>query len=115
MATTSKGVAVTVPGSTNTKGAWTQLVASTSAAFSALLITAQGNGDTSFTGANALVDIGIGGSGSETVLISDIHLIVAASETFISTVPMTYGVAIPSGTRISARWACSSAPRCSAP
>lgn len=104
IATTSRGVSITAPGSLNTKGAWTEIVASTSAAFTSLMVGCQADGDTSTAVAGTLVDIGIGAASSETVLISDIYLVWATNESFKYWSPATFGVSIPAGSRLSARY-----------
>lgn len=106
---TSRGVTITAPGSLNTKGAWTELTASTSRAFTVLSLFPQGAGGTSFATGAAIIDIGIGGSGAETVLIPDVHLFVHSSELLNPRSPLAYGVDVPAGTRLSARYARSNA------
>ena len=102
---TSKGVTLTAPGSLNTKSAWTQIVASTSVDLVALLVAVQGAGGTNMNGSGVLVDIGIGASGAESVLIPDIYLFGGAAELYTPRMLTTFGVDVPSGSRLAARYA----------
>lgn len=102
---TSRGLTLTAPGSLNTKGAWTEMVASTSGDLNALCICPQGAGGTAMSATGVLVDIGIGASTAETVLIADVHGFGNTAEFYGWRNPMTYGVNIPAGSRISARYA----------
>jgi hypothetical protein len=68
---TSAGVPVTAPGANNTKGAWTEITSSTTRR-ARYLLPMLALADSSVVAANGLVDIGIGGSGSESVLISNV-------------------------------------------
>lgn len=90
----SRGTALTTPGAANSKGAWLQLIASSQAA-SRILISAESSGL-----ADCLVDIGVGGSGSEQVIIPDL-LFSGRSELFNG---FGFDISIPAGTRISARY-----------
>lgn len=91
----SSGTTVTSSVSLNTKGSWTQLIASTPFACSALMLIA------SYGTSSHLLDIGVGGSGSEQILIPDIHY------SGVNVVPQitVYPVRIPEGSRIAARLA----------
>jgi hypothetical protein len=95
----SSSVTVTANATAHTKGAWVQLVASTSANASAIYIetTVVNNGfDTS-----CLLDIGTGASGSETALISNIAI--GGSRAVLGSYGFVVPIQVPSGTRISAR------------
>ena len=99
----SSDVTVTANSSAHTKGAWSEIVASTSANASLLYVRVGGIGT---GGANtaALLDIGTGASGSETAIASNIAIGSAgagASATSFIMFAMPYK--LPSGTRISAR------------
>jgi hypothetical protein len=61
------------------------------------------------TATGVLVDIGIGAASAETVLIADIYVQGSTSESLVLRSPVTYGVDIPAGSRLSARWARASA------
>ncbi len=101
---TSRGTALTVPGSLNVKGDWTLITASTSQAFTALAVSMQMNGTTVANGSGMSVDIGIGAEGAETVLIGDIVTSVSSSEYLSPRHPICFGVDIPSGSRLTARY-----------
>lgn len=99
------GGTLTDPGATaNTKGAWAQLTASAPEC-SCLLIglgkTTPGN----LTSCRHLVDIAIGGAGSEQVIIADLFTVTHGD---IQNHPIFLPVKIPAGARVAARSACSS-------
>lgn len=101
----SRGTVLTIPGSTNTKGAWTELTPATTERLSGLIIC-QGSGSNNMTSQFILVDIGYGAAGSEQILIPDISVQYSSSEEiwhFGS--PKTFDVDIPLGTRLAARMA----------
>jgi hypothetical protein len=95
---TSMGTTPATPGSAHTKGAWTQLIASS--AYDAIGVIVQAFGDSSV--GTFLLDIGVGGSGSEVPVIENLHFQRLAS---------SYGgcgqpfipLLIPAGTRVSMR------------
>lgn len=101
---TSRGLTLTAPGSLNVKGAWTEIVASTAAIIAALAVTPQGAGGTTMNGSGVLIDLAVGAAASEAVVVSDIYLLGSASEFYVPLSPKTYGVNIPAGSRISARY-----------
>ncbi len=103
----SKGVTLTVPGAINTKGAWTQITAATAEPFAGLGVSIQGGADVSELAAEQLVDIGMGASGNETVLIPDLAVHTTAAEQVTIQSPLVYGVPIPPGARLVARYATS--------
>jgi hypothetical protein len=92
----SSAVTVTANASAHTKGAWSELVASTSGNASFLVIRVTGIFSNNVNTAT-LLDIGTGASGSETALISDIAVGGAQD------VPIHIPIKIASGTRIAAR------------
>lgn len=102
---TSRGLTITAPGSLNTKGAWTEITSSTSSAHSVLGLYPQGVAGTAMSTSGVIFDIGTGGSGSETVLIPDVYIGGQSLEFYAPRSPQVYGITIPSGTRISARYA----------
>lgn len=106
----SRATVVTSSGSANTKGSWTQLVAAANVTGPVIGISVSiANNLTSATAVRSFLDIGVGGSGSEQVLISNLAFIGPSNapnqpgpaEFFIP-------VRIPTGTRISARHASTS-------
>lgn len=104
----SRGVVLTAPGALNTKGAWTQITASTAAAFYGLMVSF-GMASSAAIGATAglLIDVGIGGSGAEAVLIPDMHLEEQTNESYNSgyiPMPQVFGVDVPAGSRLSMRY-----------
>jgi hypothetical protein len=103
---TSRGEALATPAAVNTKGAWTQITASTTNALKALVVGMDST-DTTITACNMLVDVGIGGAGAETVLIPDITLLWSSTEQVTWVTPQTYLVDVPAGSRLSMRYAAS--------
>lgn len=100
----SRGTTVTA-GSANTKGSWSQIVASTAHDYRELLVAAdhfsnQGRG---------LLDIGVGGSGSEVVLIPDLHVNFGQQNQAGKGQYWNLPVSIPAGTRLAARTQCDQA------
>lgn len=98
----TKGTTVDPGTSANTKGSWTQLVASTTRDIQALGVTFDGGGGGGGSH-NSLVDIGVGAAASEQVLIPNIQ------ETSVSTLGyypismLLFPMSIPASTRLSAR------------
>jgi len=68
----STGTQLSLPGATNTKGAWTQLVASTTNHIRYLACMADGPSSNTWTNADCLIDFGWGAAASEQVLIGDL-------------------------------------------
>lgn len=102
--TSAKGVPLTDISSEDTKSAWTTLVASTPADLCALAIQLGPNGDANYSPGSALLDIGIGAGGAESVLFGDLPFSVDSAETLIPYGPMTFSVDLPAGTRIAGRY-----------
>lgn len=99
----SGGTTVTPPGSSNTKGSWAQLTATTTAPIHALMVMAQSSSTTILT-FDYLIDIGVGGSGSETVIVPNV--VVSQADPYVypaspTLVPLS--MCIPAGVRLSAR------------
>jgi len=98
----SSSVTVTADTTAHTKGAWSQLVSSSSANASFLVIVVN-NISTAATNTATLLDIATGASGSEVAIAQNIAVGAAAPATaFIGSV-FGFPYKIPSGTRISAR------------
>lgn len=103
----SGGTALTAPGGANTKGAWTQITSSTTAPIRFLLPTIQPANSNNLTAIDALFDIGVGGSGSEVPVLSNLSHRQTADEA--QTAPVTgVFVSIPTGSRLVARYAADS-------
>lgn len=103
-AATSGGVALTFAGSANTKGAWTEIVASTTAAMRWMAVCVAGPaGDNNFTAGNGLVDIGVGGAGSEAAVLSNVPYQLTSAELVLGSF-VSVSVNIPAGSRLSARF-----------
>lgn len=101
--TSSAGTTITASSTAHTKGGWTQLIASTGARSLGILValdnTAVANSNTSM-----LLDIGIGASGSETVLIPDLAAGYVLNENISNTFAAYYfPLFIPAGSRLAAR------------
>ncbi len=90
------GTTITGAGSANTKGAWIQLTASTTADSCFMLVTIYFNETTSVT-TEMVLDIGVGAGGSEQVVVANLFT--------IGRYPRIYGfpISIPAGTRVAAR------------
>lgn len=100
----SRGTVMAVPGSANVKGAWTQIIAATAEPYTALGVSVQGGGDTTQATTRQLIDIGIGAAGAEQVLIGDIGTETSATEGVMQLGPQVFGVYVPKGARLAARW-----------
>lgn len=97
---------VTSAGTANTKGAWVELIAAT--AFDARMLIVE-FGRHPPAGLNFLTDLGVGAAGSETVLVADLCSSPGPGA-FASVRNFFFlPIAIPSGTRISARTAATQA------
>jgi hypothetical protein len=96
-------VSITADTAAHTKGAWTELIASTTSNASLLVCIVLGIGSTS-TNTASLIDIGFGASGNETAIASNIA-VGGANTTSALGVGALFSIPlqIPSGTRISAR------------
>lgn len=100
VSTSTSGTTITASGSINTKGSWTQLYSSTAANVVGMTLCPLAN-TTASSAVTMLIDIGIGGAGSEVVKIPNliIHNQVGNSTIGASHIP----IFIPKGTRIAAR------------
>jgi len=109
--TSSRGTTVDPGATAGTKGTWTQLVASSGAEVDAISVTIDAAGDVGRTAtATALLDIGIGSSGNEFVIVPNLFL----RWTTTTDGPLFPGsallpVSIPVGTRVAARAQCTDA------
>lgn len=97
-ASSTAGAAVVASATPNTKGVYTELIASTAFEAQTLIVNTLTTITTSTVATGTLLDIAVGGSGSEVVLISDIPIgFRASNQQFICP------ILVPSGSRISAR------------
>lgn len=92
---TSRGTTVTASSTANTKGSWAQLVAATTYDASGLVVFINKLASSDF-----LVDIGIGASGSERIIVPDL---VAGYYTRYQAAVYYVPISIPAGVRIAAR------------
>lgn len=105
----SRGTAIDPGGTANTKGSWTELIASCPADVGAIFGVVGFNGDvTRAATASMLLDIGIGAASSEFVLVPDMSIAWEATwdgpnDVFFQPI----GVNIPEGSRVAARAQCS--------
>jgi hypothetical protein len=103
----STGISMTT-GASHTKGAtWTELIAATDYASSWLLVS-MGVASAFGAASGFLMDIGVGASTAEQTLIPNLHFSMPASTTSI-TQSYLFPLAVPAGTRLSARAQCSTA------
>jgi hypothetical protein len=94
-AANSRGGPVTSGGSNNVKGSWVQLVASVPFTTKWFAFSMQG----ATSPRDFAVDFGIGGAGSEVVIIPDVHYTIESLSNFMGPFPLS----IPAGARLSAR------------
>ena len=97
----SSVVTATADTTAHTKGAWIELIASTSGNASYIIIEC--GVDTNATDTATLLDIGTGASGSEAGLISNVAVGSAARTSIRAAFAFGVPIKIPSGTRLSAR------------
>ena len=101
----SRGVTIDPGGTANTQGSWIELIASTSAEYTLIIPMINVNNNGGLATTDWVVDIGIGGSGSEVVLIGEILKTTTAFETH-SNAYNNYHITVASGSRLSARAQC---------
>lgn len=99
--TTSRGTSVTAAGTANTKGTYTTLIASTAYAVKGILIQP----GTAGAGLDYLIDIAIGAAASEVIIIPDL-MTGSGTGSISRQPPWFFPIAIPAGSRISARSQC---------
>lgn len=92
-------IQLTNPVSLNTKGAWTQFVASTPFDAAGLVL----GGGISVANAATLIDIGVGASGSEQVVLPN-YPARRINASNVAHQPVHFHVAIPAGSRIALRY-----------
>lgn len=96
----SRGTIVTSSATANTKGSFTQLIASTSVDAAAILVQFNTGFTTSSTSSG--VDIAIGGAGSEQVIVNNLY-VEGGRTNGVAAPGYVVPVAIPAGSRVSAR------------
>lgn len=104
---TSGGVQVDAGGSANTKGAWSEIISATTASCRALLLCIGSLHQGIVTGTYSLVDVGVGGAGSETVVIPNYPLRAAANTDVHEPPWLLLPCSIASGQRVAVRSQCS--------
>jgi hypothetical protein len=104
----SGGTSIDPGGTINTKGAWTQMIASTSRRIRLLNLWLGNQNNTARTFCAWFIDIGVGGAGSEVVVWSDLRLDASANSDFIgsSLINNLLPVDIPAGSRVAIRAQC---------
>ena len=99
---TTNGQSVDSGATINTKGAWSQVVASSTKAFAGFNLSVGSNLNSAQDNANFLIDIGVGGSGSEEVIAENIYANTTSSERVLFDGSF-FPVDIPEGSRIAIR------------
>lgn len=99
---TSRGTTITSNASVNTEGSFTQLIASTTFDANAILVMF----DDIAAGLDYLVDIAIGAAAAEVVLLTDLY-VGGGTGAIVYGAQYYFPIAIPAGTRLSARCQCS--------
>ena len=100
---TTAGVVITASGSTNTKGSYTEILSAANNTIASDSIVVYVDGSEADAVARFLIDISVGGAGSEVVLINNLHNISNAGVVDITQLAYQFPVSIPAGVRISAR------------
>jgi hypothetical protein len=97
---TTSGTTVTASATINTKGAYAQLVASTSHSYEGLFVYV-----TTSTGSilSALIDLSVGAAASEVVLIPNLYFRQGAASGDRHSITAFFPMRVPSGVRLSAR------------
>lgn len=100
----SGGTSIDPGGTANTKGAWSQIVASTTNPITALMLGIGNQVNNVRTGAEWLIDIGVGGAGSEQVIVPNFHAkAVTTDDTVCPTCTPLFYVSVPAGSRLAVR------------
>ena len=103
----SGGVSVDPGAVADTKGAYSEITASTTARARELIIAFGGRDNSARSICDWLVDIAIGAGGSEQVIISNIHLYAQSSDDALELYYVPLPLGFPEGVRLSARAQCS--------
>jgi len=97
----TSGTAVDPGGTINTKGSWVEVSASTANSIASFNICIDGNTNTAQAEGNFLFDIGVGGSGSEEIILENMHI--SSSSFEAANPPIHIQQVIPAGSRIAIR------------
>lgn len=101
----SHGTTVTTSATANTKGAWTQLTASTTGGAGFIVVQAAALGSSAMT--SAAIDIGVGPAGAEAVIASNLLVMGPAGGVYMPTIAyFQLPIEIRATSRISARAQC---------
>lgn len=102
----SGGTSVDPGASVNTKGAWVELSAAIATDWDACTLCIGGQSNTARANAWWLIDIGVGGAGSEVVVASNIGLHASATPSNVLPQVIELPLAIAAGSRVSIRAQC---------
>lgn len=111
----SRGTILTAPASVNTDAAWTVISTAISAPMRWLMIGLCAPNTATATAADGFLDIGIGPSGQEQAIITDIPFQVSAAEQILFPQPLTFPVDIAISTRLVARYQATSTATTASP
>lgn len=101
------GVSVDPGGSGNTKGAWSEISAALTRSTRSIVVGFNGQDNSARAEANWLIDIGIGGAGSEVVVVPNLRQYVNASMDHFEYLNIELPVHLPAGARVAVRAQCS--------
>jgi len=93
-------------GAAHTKGAWSELTASSIAAHRGLMLGVGHRGNGALRNEEFLIDVGVGGSGSEQVVLADWAVAVGLTETLTPQFSPVIPASIPAGSRLAVRAQC---------
>lgn len=101
--TGSRGTTLTAPGTVNTAAAWTVITAATTSPMRWLLVGVSTPNTTTVVSADHLVDVGVGASGVEALVLTNIPCGIATNGVNFPS-PLLFPVSIPVGSRLVARY-----------
>jgi hypothetical protein len=101
----STGTVVATPGGLNTLGAWTELSASTTRTYRAVVVNFAPSATGGLSSGNGLLDVGVGGSGAEVVVATRLPYSQTSAEVCIrSAMQRVIPGPFPAGSRFAARY-----------
>lgn len=103
----SGGVSVDPGAVANTKGAWSQITASTTNPIRYMLICVGSQNNAVITSSNNLLDVGVGAAASEQVIVDDISLVGNGGPDLYEPGIVGRAVSVAAGQRLAARKQCS--------